>query len=79
MFLMGNVISLEEVDVSTIQTILLNADFDERIVTAKRLEEIIEAGQEIAADKQHPAMTRTMVSSSIETLVADLKFMQVLQ
>ena len=49
MFLMSDVISLQDVDVSTIRLFLFTDKFDERIVTRKRLQEIIQVGRENAS------------------------------
>ncbi len=77
MFLMGNVITLEEVDISTIQTMLVSDEFDERIVTPQRLEEIIQTGREIACDKMRSATARSILNCIIDDLMIDLKFMGV--
>jgi len=77
MFLMGDVVGLENVDISAIQTILLTDEFDEHIVTTRRLAEIIQAGHEIANDIKHSTATRSIVNSSIQFLIADLEFMGV--
>lgn len=77
MFIMSEVISLQDADVSTIKFILFTDEFDERIVTPKRLQEIIQAGRENACDKNQSEMARSIVRSYISDFTSEVRFMGV--
>lgn len=75
MFLMSDVISLQDVDVSTIRFFLFTDKFDERIVTRKRLQEIIQVGRENASDQNQSATARSIVNFYIDDFAREVEFM----
>ncbi len=75
MFKMGDVIGLEDVDISVIQTILLDNDFDERCISKDRLQEIVNIGRTKSQAPDCNMACRIFITSSIRFLAEDLKLM----